>query len=276
VGSNSVVARSDGAVQKTFFRPFGEFAQSGSNLTPYLFTDQEHDPETSLQYFGARYYDPWVGRFLEQDPALIGPAEGLTFLRVPTAPQNLNSSSYAVNNPTRFVDPTGESILSAFLSFAESVGHLVGGRFDQALNKFREGKNDLFNSTGVSMVENGSLGEGPDIDGAAKTATEVVEAGNVAEAVLGPSDQSGNPLEGTETTEKVDAQMENAEDTHHSFPVLVESLAEPKDVTTIKGDDGKERTKVSIPGSVNGEDGDFVFIIEPDGKTINHRQFEKK
>jgi hypothetical protein len=53
-------------------------------------------------------------------------------------------------------------------------------------------------------------------------------------------------------------------------------MAEPSDATMITGADGKERTKVSFPGSVNGEDGDYVYIIEPDGKTINLRQFEKK
>ncbi len=66
VGSNAVVARGDGAVEKSFFRPFREFLQddpAGLDVS-YLFTDQEHDPETNLQYFGARYYDPWVGRFL--------------------------------------------------------------------------------------------------------------------------------------------------------------------------------------------------------------------
>ncbi|MGH2690104.1 MAG: RHS repeat-associated core domain-containing protein, partial [Actinomycetota bacterium] len=79
VGSNAVVARDDGAVEKSYFRPFGEFAQQGGGMTPYLFTDQEHDPETNLQYFGARYYDPWIGRFLSHDPALVGSFEGATF-----------------------------------------------------------------------------------------------------------------------------------------------------------------------------------------------------
>jgi len=26
------------------------------------FTDQENDRESGLTYYGARYYDPWVGR----------------------------------------------------------------------------------------------------------------------------------------------------------------------------------------------------------------------
>jgi RHS repeat-associated protein len=101
VGSNSVVARNDGTLQKTFFRPFGEFAQTGSNLTPYLFTDQEHDPETNLQYFGARYYDPRVGRFMEPDPALIGPASGAAFNLLPSNPQILNAYALCTQSAHR-------------------------------------------------------------------------------------------------------------------------------------------------------------------------------
>jgi len=36
------------------------------------FTDQERDAETGLDYFGARYYDPWVGRFMSVDPESLG------------------------------------------------------------------------------------------------------------------------------------------------------------------------------------------------------------
>jgi uncharacterized protein RhaS with RHS repeats len=45
-----------------------------------------------LSYFGARFYDPEVGRFLTQDPAK----------------QGLNWYSYCGNNPLRYVDPDGQ------------------------------------------------------------------------------------------------------------------------------------------------------------------------
>jgi RHS repeat-associated protein len=95
-------------------------------MTPYLFTDQEHDPETSLQYFGARYYDPWVGRFLEQDPQLVGLKPGITFNRIAGDGQNLNAYSYALNRPTIMVDVNGE----AAWRVAVSVGRVIanGGR----------------------------------------------------------------------------------------------------------------------------------------------------
>jgi RHS repeat-associated protein len=37
---------------------------------PYTFTGREFDPETGLYYYRARYYDPSIGRFLQEDPIL--------------------------------------------------------------------------------------------------------------------------------------------------------------------------------------------------------------
>jgi RHS repeat-associated protein len=113
VGSNSLVVTDTGEVQESFFRPFGEFAQSGGGLSEYLFTDQENDPESGLQYFGARYYDPWVGRFLSQDPGLIGSVAGISFDRIGSDPQQFNVYNYGRNAPTVYVDPTGEAAVVA-------------------------------------------------------------------------------------------------------------------------------------------------------------------
>jgi len=69
-----------------------------------LLTDQERDAETGLDYFGARYYDPWVGRFMSVDPESLG---GVTFGRSLADTQQTNVYSYVRNSPTRLIDPTG-------------------------------------------------------------------------------------------------------------------------------------------------------------------------
>ena len=107
VGSNTLVTRSDGStVQESVLDPFGELLHqpltSASNA--YLFTDQERDGETGLDYFGARYYDPWVGRFMSVDPESLG---GITFSRQGWDTQNANVYSYVRNSPTVLTDPTG-------------------------------------------------------------------------------------------------------------------------------------------------------------------------
>lgn len=63
-------------------------------------------------------------------------------------------------------------------------------------------------------------------------------------------------------------------DLDHNFPSLIDKQADAAKVKKITGGDGIERTKVELPGSINGKDGNFSWIIEPD-KTVNHRQFER-
>jgi RHS repeat-associated protein len=52
---------------------------------------------TGLYYYGARYYDPIIGRFISADTIVPSPAN----------PQSLNRYSYCLNNPLKYVDPTG-------------------------------------------------------------------------------------------------------------------------------------------------------------------------
>ncbi|TXL02528.1 hypothetical protein BMR09_16700, partial [Methylococcaceae bacterium CS3] len=83
----------------------------------------------------------------------------------------------------------------------------------------------------------------------------------------------GNPLDGTKYTKKVERQM-SEKDLDHNFPSLIDTQANTATVRKITGGDGIKRTKIELPGSINGKDGNFSWIIEPD-KTVNHRQFER-
>jgi RHS repeat-associated protein len=65
--------------------------------TGYQFTDQERDGSTGLYNYDARLYDPVIGLFLSADTIVPRPYE----------PQNYNRFSYVLNNPLRYVDPTG-------------------------------------------------------------------------------------------------------------------------------------------------------------------------
>lgn len=68
--------------------------------TEQHFTGKEHDIESGNDYFGARYYASSMGRFMSPDPSQLALAD-------PTNPQTFNLCTYAVNNPLKFVDPTG-------------------------------------------------------------------------------------------------------------------------------------------------------------------------
>lgn len=100
LGSTIAVTDSTGAVEQTMdYDVFGRMrSMTGSNgTTTYTFTGEENDA-TALVYLRARYYDPAVGRFLSRDPY---PADALDT-------QTLNGYVYVKNNPTNYVDPSGE------------------------------------------------------------------------------------------------------------------------------------------------------------------------
>ncbi|HBH46804.1 MAG: hypothetical protein A2445_00325 [Candidatus Jacksonbacteria bacterium RIFOXYC2_FULL_44_29] len=76
--------------------------------TRFTFTDQEKDAESGLLYYGARYYNPTLGRFTQPDPMLLD-TKSPEFQQAMLNPQILNPYSYVSNNPLKYVDPTGES-----------------------------------------------------------------------------------------------------------------------------------------------------------------------
>jgi RHS repeat-associated protein len=81
-------------LQTTTYDAFGNvLEQQGAAETPYGFSTKEVSPTSGLVYFGARYYDPRIGRFLTQDP--LGMVDGP------------NLYVYAGNNPISFFDPYG-------------------------------------------------------------------------------------------------------------------------------------------------------------------------
>jgi len=94
----SVVTNSSGTVAGSIrYYPYGSTRSStGSLYTDKKFTGQRLDA-TGLYYYGARYYDPTIGRFISADPTAPDPGN----------PQGLSRYSYAANNPTGYVDPSG-------------------------------------------------------------------------------------------------------------------------------------------------------------------------
>jgi RHS repeat-associated protein len=82
------------------YLPFGG-TLSGSVPTDKLFTGQRLD-STGLYYYGARYYDPTIRRFISPD----------TIVPYPFNPQSFNRYSYCSNNPLKYIDPSGHRWVS--------------------------------------------------------------------------------------------------------------------------------------------------------------------
>ncbi len=98
LGSNRKVI--DGEVQENDFYAFGEEkTTTGNSNNNYKYTGKELDDETGLYYYGARYYKPELGRFIQADSVKGSLKE----------PLSLNRYAYVKNNPLKYVDPSGNA-----------------------------------------------------------------------------------------------------------------------------------------------------------------------
>ena len=93
------------------FSAFGEEQETPKDENPWRFAAKRFDPELNLIYFGKRYYDPELARWLTTDPA------GFV--------DSLNLYQYDLNNPFRYYDPDGE--LAFLLPFVIPFAQLLCG-----------------------------------------------------------------------------------------------------------------------------------------------------
>jgi RHS repeat-associated protein len=127
---NEVVNANGSIIQKMEYGAFGQLrsVKNSSNeevsfesapvRTSFTYTGREFEPELGMYYYRARYYDPSVGRFLQQDP---DPGKLID-------PQTIISKyNYANNNPVMNNDPTGKFwVLAAmFGAFGKDIQRIA-------------------------------------------------------------------------------------------------------------------------------------------------------
>jgi RHS repeat-associated protein len=95
----------------------------------YRYTDKERDEESGLYWFGGRSYAPWLGRWVQCDPAEY--VDGL------------NLYLHAANNPVRFADPTG---------FGPEEQRL-GARMEKASKEHQDAANRRRKQKGLKSVK---------------------------------------------------------------------------------------------------------------------------
>ena len=134
LGSVYALSDSTGTSQASWtYDVYGTRTQTSGTLSyAFGFTGREHDGDTGLIYSRARYYDPSVGQWLSADR--LGDINGP------------NLYQYALDNPSRFTDPSGNLIpLVAWL--VVFLGLLLI-------------ENDENSGIGVSIILNQGIGMG--------------------------------------------------------------------------------------------------------------------
>ena len=135
------------SIYDTNYIPFGStYGESGSE--EFKYTGKRED-STGLYYYGARYYDPQVGRFITEDP-ITGSLYD---------PHSLNRYVYCRNNPHKYTDPDGRLWNVAI---GAGVGALVNCAFYTISHWEKRGTRDfnkgLFKSIVTGAVEGGIMG----------------------------------------------------------------------------------------------------------------------
>lgn len=137
----SPVAASDATgnyyLWKETYQPYGARIQKQPNSVNNTrwYTGKPQDDETGLSYFGARYYDSVIGRFMGVDPKEFSER----------SPHSFNRYNYANNNPYAYIDPDGKEVVK--IAFTQTYMYIGSGGVaftsSQALAQQHPGLNQL-------------------------------------------------------------------------------------------------------------------------------------
>ena len=167
LNSASIITNNNAVVvEENDYRPFGSLNYEDSSIeNNYKFTDKELDVETNLQYFGARYMDNEIGKFISIDPVILNLQDrdklkqvtGSDLQNILSDPQNLNGYVYGLNNPVKMVDADGNFVFLAPLiaygiiyvtpimisAIAGAGAYLATKEFSQGIGYMMEGQNNV-------------------------------------------------------------------------------------------------------------------------------------
>ncbi len=108
-GKAAVVCPAGSRVQTPPEAPYYKFRPPQN----YKFMGKSVSQTTGLYYYGTRWYDPSIGRFISPDPRGGGLSN----------PQSFNPYAAILNSPTTYADPDGAGPVYALSSVAKGSMH---------------------------------------------------------------------------------------------------------------------------------------------------------
>jgi hypothetical protein len=160
------------------------------------------------------------------------------------------------------------------LIVAEEVGGVGTTNRSSATQNAAERKQTELDSGDRRDIQNATSNvSNPQVQNQAlQVTTGTTAAAGVAADRYGRIDPTnGRGIQGTQPTPKVQAQMGRPD--YHGFPSLVDEAAKKTPSFAFRGNDGAIRAGVEAPGTFNGKPGTYQWIVEPNGKNVNHRLF---
>ena len=172
-GNNRVVLGENGTVEEVnHYYPFGGLFAGTESVQPYKYNGKEFEESGGLDWYdyGARWYDAALGRFTTVDP-------------MADVTSSIAGYSYVLNNPTKYIDPTGRLVNPIYNPEGELLGTddegLQGEAIIMSEDNFEQGmshENALIYDLGYDGFTNdeaqskyemsyNKLSERPDYDG---------------------------------------------------------------------------------------------------------------
>ena len=174
------------------YRPYGDrLLKQDNDTNDTWFTGKQEDDGAGLNYFGARWYDPTIGRFMGIDP--IGFKEG-----------NIHSFgryTYANNNPYIYIDPDGAYSISTHKTVSGNVYTNLGFNRPNKLAKilgYMPGVSAILSVRNASSMTN-SLNAGDSVKKDAVASAILSSAASIA-SFLKPLSETGKSAKNIFTT----------------------------------------------------------------------------
>ena len=125
-GNNRMVVNASGTVEEVnHYYPFGGVFANSTSVQPYKYNGKELDTENGLNWYdyGARHYDPALGRFMTVD-------------RYAEKYSSMSPYQYAANNPVNIVDINGDSLSISDPSLIKAIenGFIKGSNVHMVWN----------------------------------------------------------------------------------------------------------------------------------------------
>ena len=192
-GNNRVVADRNGKVEEVnHYYPFGGMFAHNGNVQPYKYNGKELDTRKELNWYdyGARHYDPAVGRFITSDP--LSEKDYFT-----------SSYVYCGSNPINRIDKDGRIWETVWDAASLSLG------INSFWKNISEGSYGAAAIDGAGVVIDAVAAAIPFIPGGAGAVINSVRATDKISDVAKSTNRAGKAIEKSNNNIKIDIAPEN-------------------------------------------------------------------